>query len=160
MKNVTQDQIIEAARQWVGTPYVHQARGPKGPEGGTDCVGLLIAVATELGIIEQGYDPTGYSWITDGTQLRVELSRWAECVAFSDTAQDYAFWAEVIQPGDIAVFNVMRHPQHTAFVSKIDYGNGGTFIGMIHAYDPAKKVVEHIFDERWFSRLTSVWRLR
>jgi hypothetical protein len=139
---------------------VHQARGPKGENGGTDCVGLLIGVAVELGIIEASYDPTGYSWETDGSQLRAELEKWATLVAFSDVRQPLDFWLESLSAGDIAVFKVVGLPQHTAFVSEIDYGVSGSFFGMIHAYNPAEKVIEHILSDRWVGRLIEVWRLK
>lgn len=160
MSNPTPEQIVAAARSWVGIPYRHQARGPKSPDGGVDCVGLLIAVAIELGLIEEGYDPTGYAWETDGTQLREELSKWADLIAFSDGPSPADFWFDVLRPGDIAVFKVTGLPQHTAFISSIAYGTGGPLPGMIHAYNPSKKVVEHLLDERWTRRLVEVWRLR
>jgi len=152
--------IIPLARAWIGTRYVHQARGPKGPEGGVDCVGLLIGVAVELGLIEADYDPTGYDWETDGSQLRQELLKWADIVALSDDPKDADFWLEVLQQGDIAVFKIVGLPQHTGFVSKIDYGTSGTYPGLIHAYNPAGKVVEHNLDDRWFRRMAELWRLR
>lgn len=157
---ITGEKIVETARGWLGTPYIHQARGPKGPEGGTDCVGLLIGVSVELGLIEEGYDPTGYAWETDGSQLRTELSRWADRVAFTDTPLGVEFWHGALKEGDIVVFRVAGMPQHTAFVSSIDYGSGGKLAGMIHAYNPARKVVEHVVDDRWARRLVEVWRLR
>jgi cell wall-associated NlpC family hydrolase len=155
-----QEQVISIARSWSATPYVHQARGPKGPTGGTDCVGLLIGVATEMGLIEEGYDPTGYSWETDGTQLRAELNRWADMQAFADVPQPPEFWLQVMEPGDIAVFTVAGMPQHTGIITIIDYGISGMMPGLIHAYNPAKAVVEHNLDTRWFRRMTEIWRLR
>lgn len=160
MRRPTPTQIVEAARGWLGTPYVHQARGPKGAEGGTDCVGLLIGVAVELGLIEEGYDPTGYSWETDGSQLRLELSKWAEPIALVSEPEGAEFWFEIIRPGDIAVFRVTGLPQHTGFLSEIDYGVSGTYPGLIHAYNPARKVVEHTLSDRWLRRMIELWRLR
>lgn len=160
MRKPTPTEIVNAARSWIGTPYVHQARGPKGPEGGVDCVGLLIGVSVELGLIHPDYDPTGYSWETDGSQLREELSRWAEVVAFTDEPKGLDFWLDALRPGDIAVFKVTGLPQHTAFVSEIDYGASGTFPGLIHAYNPARKVIEHNLDDRWLRRMIELWRLK
>lgn len=156
----TPEAIVACARTWTGTRYVHQARGPKGPEGGTDCVGLLIGVAAELGIVAPDYDPTGYDWETDGTQLRAELSTYSDLVAYSDVSQEIDFWLEVLQPADIAVFKIVGLPQHTGFVTEIDYGTSGTFPGLIHAYNPVGQVIEHILDERWTKRLIELWRFR
>ena len=152
--------VAAAARTWVGTPYLHQARGPKGPDGGTDCVGLLIGVAKELGIIQGDYDPTGYDWETDGTQLAEELAKWADLQIVTDDPFPLSFWEERLQEGDILVFKVVGLPQHTSFVTKIDYGGGVVVPGMIHAYNPQEKVIEHRIDDRWAGRLIQQWRLR
>lgn len=160
MSNPSPNQIVESARSWLGTRYVHQARGPKGPEGGVDCVGLLIGVSVELGLIDSGYDPTGYSWETDGSQLRKELSRWADLVTNVSSPMGLDFWERYIRPGDIAVFKVTGLPQHTAFLSEIDYGVSGKAPGIIHAYNPSRKVIEHSLDERWVRRMIELWRLR
>jgi hypothetical protein len=141
--------LAALARSWVGTPYHHQARGPKGPDGGVDCVGLLIGVAREAGLIGDGYDPHGYAWETDGSQLERELGRWAEPVAQAEA-----------RAGDVAVFRVAGCPQHAGFLSLIDYGRGLKTFGLIHAYNPLGEVVEHRLDERWVRRLVALWRLR
>ncbi len=152
--------LTTLARSWIGTPYHHQARGPKGPGGGVDCVGLLIGVSVEAGLIGTDYDPTGYAWETDGTQLQAELSRWADLVAFSEAEDGLGFWEAVAQEGDIAVFRVAGLPQHTGFISVIDYGQGVTALGLIHAYNTLGKVVEHRLDDRWARRMIGLWRLR
>lgn len=43
---VTRDDIVAAARRWLGTRFRHQGRGPAG----VDCAGLVIKVAHELGL--------------------------------------------------------------------------------------------------------------
>lgn len=154
------NQIVTLARGWMDTPYHHQARGPKGPDGGVDCVGLLIGVSVEAGLIEEGYDPTGYAWETDGSQLQAELSRWADLVVFSNEPEGVDFWQEFAQEGDVAVFKVAGLPQHTGFITSIDYGTGGSALGLIHAFNTLGKVVEHRLDERWARRMIQLWRLR
>lgn len=42
----TGDQVVAAARTWIGTPYLHQARC-RGA--GTDCLGLVLGVWKDLG---------------------------------------------------------------------------------------------------------------
>lgn len=152
--------IVASARRWVGTPYRHQGRGPRGPNGGVDCAGLLIRVAVELGIAEPGYDPSGYAWETDGSQLRAELSRWAALLASADYPQGIEHWRDIVQSGDIVVFMVVGLPQHAAIVSAIDYGVSGMAPAIIHASNPVGRVVEHRLDERWARRIWQVWRLR
>jgi hypothetical protein len=45
----TPELIVEAARSWVGTPFMHQ-QSLKGV--GVDCVGVILGVGRELGILE------------------------------------------------------------------------------------------------------------
>ena len=56
--DVTRDQIVSQAREWIGTPYHHQAR-VRGA--GVDCIGLLICVCRELGLVAPDFDVNGYA---------------------------------------------------------------------------------------------------
>ena len=49
---VTQEDIINQARTWLGTKYHHQGRLKKSSrgDGGVDCIGLVIGIIDELGI--------------------------------------------------------------------------------------------------------------
>ena len=132
--------VVEIAREYIGTPYIHQAR-VKGH--GIDCAGLLICVAKELGVCPADYDSNEYAWLTDGAQLISELEKWCSRIANGQ-----------LEPGDIAVFDVIGSPQHAAFI-----GDHPTGLSMIHAYPVAGEVIEHRFDERWKGRLLSRWRL-
>lgn len=62
----TPDDVIAAARGWIGTPFKHQHRA-KGI--GVDCAGLVIGVARELGLVEPTWDVTGYGQVPDGVTL-------------------------------------------------------------------------------------------
>jgi uncharacterized protein YijF (DUF1287 family) len=57
--------------------------------------------------------------------------------------------------GDIALFNMEGNPQHLGIIS--DYG--GASLGIIHAYAPARAVVEHVLDASWQSRIIGVFRV-
>ena len=46
--SVTRQEVVREAREWLGTPFHHQAR-EKGV--GTDCGGLVGGVAVALGIV-------------------------------------------------------------------------------------------------------------
>ena len=48
--------VVAAALAWTDTPFHHQAR-LKGV--GVDCVGLVIGVARELGLIAPDFDVVG-----------------------------------------------------------------------------------------------------
>lgn len=149
--------VAAAAEEWLGTPYHHQARGPKGEA--VDCVGLLIGVAQELELIVGDYDPTGYDWETDGSQLQVELSKWAELVAEAESPVSLDDWEELIEPGDIGVFRVAGMPQHTAFFTRKSYGLQVLPV-MIHASNSEGSVVSHRMDRKWSKRLFQLWRLK
>jgi len=120
----TRAQIVNAARQWLETPFHHQAR-LKGV--GVDCVGLVIGVARELGLIASDFDVTGYPRSPNGRTL----------LAIADqhmTPIDQA----AMQPGDVVVVSFDRDPQHLGIVG--DYRHGG--LSIIHAASQAGRVIE------------------
>lgn len=139
--------IVTQARTWLGTPFHHQAR-LKGK--GCDCLGLIIGVVDELGLVDSrgqplaGYDEVSYSKEPDGAYLTQKLT----------ALLDEAPLAEA-SAGDLALFTVRDNPQHLAFLT--DYEGG---LGMIHCYAQARRVVEHRLDEDWKQRLVKVFRWR
>jgi hypothetical protein len=58
-----------------------------------------------------------------------------------------------ISPGDVLLLRIDESPQHLAIVS--DMNNG---LGIIHAYAPARAVVEHVLDEWWQERIEAAFR--
>jgi NlpC/P60 family putative phage cell wall peptidase len=142
MKN-KQEQIVTQARTWLGTPFHHQAR-LKGV--GCDCLGLVVGVVDELGLKDKNgqslaaYDEIAYSKEPDGAYLTQKLTDLLEEV-------------QVAQAGDLALFSVRDNPQHLAILT--DYEG---VLGMIHAYAPTRRVVEHRLDADWNSRLVKVFR--
>jgi hypothetical protein len=103
-------------------------------------------VVDELGLRDKNgrslaaYDEIAYSKEPDGAYLTQKLTDLLEEV-------------QVAQAGDLALFSVRDNPQHLAIVT--DYEGG---LGMIHAYAPARRVVEHRLDDDWNSRLVKVFR--
>jgi hypothetical protein len=67
----TRAQVATQARAWIGTPFAHQhrARGV-----GVDCVGLVIGVARELGLVPSCFDVTGYGSVPDGVALPAQCA--------------------------------------------------------------------------------------
>jgi NlpC/P60 family putative phage cell wall peptidase len=128
--------LVTFARSYIGTPYFHAGKSRHG----CDCVGLLLAVAEEAGVLT--YTPPGYSagWV-DPDRLLSEIERFADSVEFGP-----------VQDGDIGVFTIAGNPQHAAILT-----GSGT---MIHAYQTVGKVVEHALAGAWERRLVGVWRLR
>lgn len=145
------DDIVAAARGWLGTRFHHQGRLKKtaAHNGGVDCLGLLIGVAGELdlrlldGSPAVALDSTDYTHTPDTEYLRRQLLRALEPIPGDG----------IIAPGDILLFRIDHFPQHLAIVSDMPSG-----LGIIHSYAPARQVVEHCFDDWWKSRVQSAFR--
>lgn len=127
------EDIVVAARRWLGTSFHHQGR-VRGV--GVDCAGLVIGVARELGLMD--FDVTGYGHRPDDQEMerlvRVHLAE----IPLADAA-----------PGDVLLLLIDGRPQHLGIL---------TDIGLIHAYAPARKVVEHRIDEVWPARIRAAFR--
>ena len=127
------EQMIEAARACLHTPFHHQGRAPGV---GLDCIGLVIVALRSAGRYVQ--DRTDYSRRPDGKSLVAALE--------AHGAQR----AEAIEPGDVLLFRYDRQPQHVALAT-----GPGT---MIHSFAPAGKVVETAIGDYWRRRLTGIYR--
>jgi NlpC/P60 family putative phage cell wall peptidase len=130
---MTADDYVQAAREWVGTPFVHQGR-MKGRA--VDCIGVVYCVAREFGMVGPEV-MTAYEREPDGNLLREGLN--AHMVRIPAPAQ----------PGDIILFRFARFPQHVAVY---------TGRNIIHAYERVGKCVEHIYDKRWLKRYVGAYR--
>ena len=101
-----------------------------------------LALTDKHGQPLAGYDEVTYSKEPDGAYLIDKLTALLDEVPLAEA-----------QPGDLALFNVRDNPQHMAFLT--DYENT---LGMIHAYAPARRVVEHRLDADWQQQLVKVFR--
>lgn len=120
----TRAQVAEQARDWIGTPFAHQhrARGV-----GVDCVGLVIGVARELGLVPACFDVTGYPTTPDGATLP------AQCAAVMQPIT-----REEMGEGDVVLVAWQGGPpQHLGIVCT--YRHGG--LAMIHAENRAHRCV-------------------
>ncbi len=149
--NSFQASIVNQARTWLGTPFVHQAR-LKGK--GCDCLGLIVGVVDELGLTDESgrllssYDEINYSKEPDGKYLIQKLSQILDEPSVTVNPSE-------IKAGDLALFKMGNNPQHLAIIT--DYEGG---LEMIHCYAQARKVIEHRFDEDWQKRLYKVFRIK
>jgi cell wall-associated NlpC family hydrolase len=135
--------IVAAARDYIGVPFVHQGRS----RFGLDCLGLLVRVAHDCDLRLNGAplwlrDEGGYGHYPDADYLRAQLEA-------------------VLQPAKTLFAGgvvLMRHDctaRHLGVVG--DYAAGGG-LSLIHAYAPAKAVVEHRLDDEWRARIVAKWR--
>lgn len=141
MKN----QIVNSARGWLGTRFHHQGRLKKSEnnKGGVDCLGLLIGVSAELNLPFTEQDETSYSHSPDTQKLREKLAHSLQEINISE-----------INSGDILLLNIDGQAQHLAIVS--DMADG---LGIIHAYAPARAVVEHALDAWWREKIVAAFRV-
>lgn len=142
--------IVTCARSWVGTRFAHQGRRKQNGQdkGAVDCLGLLIGVAEELQLERNGKrlsecDERDYGHLPDENKLMTSL------VAHLQPIEKSGMIA-----GNVLLLEVDGKAQHLALVS--DYEAGG--FGMVHAYAPARKVVEHVLDASWMNRIRAVFR--
>lgn len=140
--------LIDEARKYLGVRFCHQGRSKIH---GVDCLGLIICIAQTLelksrqGVSLHQCDQRIYSRMPDKTALHNALEKHLNKKSLHQ-----------MMPGDIALMEFDNNPQHLAIIS--DYGTENN-LGCIHAYAPAKKVVEHRLDEHWQSKITNLFRL-
>lgn len=148
---MTGDDIVTAARGWLGTPYHHQAAA-KGA--GCDCLGLVRGVYEEL-YGRTAETPPSYS------------RDWAEA-ASSETMLEAArrHLVEVpyadARPGDVLIFRLRSGAmaKHAAILSAGALSSGGAAgdgCRMIHAVEGAPACEVHL-NAWWRRRVAAVFR--
>jgi NlpC/P60 family putative phage cell wall peptidase len=133
-------QVVDCARGWLGTPYKHQHR-LKGL--GTDCLGLLIGVYSEIiGAPDATIPSYSSSWGEAGLEENM-----------LDAANQYLIKKEIgsYEIGDVLVFRMKRAfiAKHCGIVSDSDK--------MIHAYHGHGVVESHLVPW-WTSKIAGVFK--
>lgn len=144
----TRAQIVEEARTWKGTPWMHQ-QAVKGV--GADCVAFIEAVALET--LATGGDVSfakDYSRSEDGATM---LRLLAEHMEQIDPAEAL--------PGDVLalIAEDLRRPsipRHMVIVTEVRESPRTRYV--IHASEHG--VREHRMDAHWERRVHSAWRAR
>ena len=138
------NKIIDQARTWIGTEFIHQGRSKKNEKynGACDCIGLIVGVLKELDNPIYKYDVTNYSRLAVGKRL-IEIM------------DNYFPEASELEEGLIGVFKFNNLPQHVGFISKLPDGRWG----LIHCYQGANKVVEHELTKPWQNRLLKLYKV-
>jgi hypothetical protein len=112
---------------------------------GLDCVGLLLAVASDVGYDEApSFDPVSYSRRPDGVTLTSILR--ASLVPVQEVREGnvVAFWIDVSD-----------RPTHVAIIGKHPSIEGE--FSLIHSHARVRKVVEVTFDSYWRSRVAETY---
>lgn len=137
---VSATDVVSAAREEIGTPWVHQGRLPGLA---LDCAGLVIVTARRLGLVPVDFDRGGYGRMPDGTLLDV-------CRAHMQRMSRPSL-------GAVAVLIVDALPQHLGIVG--DYRHGGW--SLIHACSDASP--PRVVETRWMlarnNRVAALYRL-
>lgn len=133
---MTRDEIVDAARLWLGTPYHHQAslRGV-----GCDCLGLVRGVWRDLcGAEPETPPPYSPSWAESLRQ---------ETLALAAARHLRSLAATEARPGDVLLFRWREHlpAKHCAILAGPDR--------IIHAHDGAS-VAEVAFTSWWRRHLS------
>lgn len=144
--NAVREAIVIEARQWIGTPFAHQA-SLKGI--GCDCIGLVSGVGRALGFkdAERFRDDTrfrGYARTPEPKMLAAAVAEYLDPVDFEST-----------DPGDILLFRFKEEPQHFALLVERGFERY-----MIHCYMQARGVVENRIDEKWRGRIVGAYKYR
>jgi len=132
--------VVQAARGWIGTPYVHQAscRGA-----GCDCLGLLRGLWREIHGAEPEQVP---AYSADWSDPSGEERLWATAARhLSDKKQENA------APGDVLLFRMRDGGVAKHVGLQADCGPAPTFI---HAYS-GRGVVESPLTPPWARRLVA-----
>lgn len=129
-------EVVDAAREELGTRWLHQGRAPKK---GIDCLGLIVVTALKLGYTVE--DQIDYMTNPDSEKLIRECTRQLEKIDLEEAST-----------GDILTFffTNSQRPYHFAIMTSPRT--------MIHAYAISKKVIEHSIDDYWLARRAHAFR--
>lgn len=133
---IKRSDIVNLARTWIHTPYLHQGRTRQG----IDCAGLVIRIFQDEGLTD--YDVNGYSRTPSDAMMRRVLK---------DICVEVLF--DQLKPTDIMHMSFERQPRHLAIVTMINP------IRILHADSEAGEVVEHLLDNKWKTRFRGAYRV-
>lgn len=138
--------VVDAARDYVGTPYRHQGRLMGA---GIDCVGLIIMAGADAGV------------------LTITREEWAEFAAYSRTPNPAKMGEAMakflvpldVAPGELGPDGSIAWMEWRAGLP-MHLGIAATYEGrrtLIHAYEHVGRCVEHGFVAEWPGRVVSWW---
>lgn len=117
----TQQDVVQTARDWLGVRWQHQGRS----RSGVDCVGLVIRVAHECG--RSRFDALDYKRVASDERMLLTAD---ELLVRRPGVAD-------LVAGDVVIMQFDQQ-RHMGILAPYIYGG----LSLIHAYAPARKVVE------------------
>lgn len=147
----TDQDIVAAARECVGTAWEHQGRSV---QKGIDCVGLIICIGRSLGLRLK--DNKNYSRRPDGVTLVKEFDD--QLVPLGGHICDAPCREEhdlTLAPGRVVVFCTRRRrmPTHVGIITPWPHGG----LGMVHVYLDVGECVEGPLDAYFLDVLHKVY---
>ncbi len=147
--DISADQVVKLARDWLGTHYCHQASTKSV---GTDCLGLIRGVYRSLYGREPA-DPPPYT--PDWNERHWQGQRWS-ALRHGDPLLEAARAHLVLRAegrpeiGDVLIFRVNRHgpAKHCGILSEPER--------FVHAH-AGQCVAEAPLNRWWYSRLAGVF---
>jgi NlpC/P60 family putative phage cell wall peptidase len=136
--------IVQIARAWIGTPYIHQA-SLKG--GGCDCLGLLLGIWRELrGPLPEAPPPYAPDWSEASGEETLYRALARHLIEIDPRALGF---------GDVALFRVLRGgpAKHCGIVAAKD-----GHLTLIHARQN-RRVAEERLAPFWHTKLAHAFRL-
>lgn len=131
----TADAVVQEARTWVGTPFLHQGR----TRTGIDCVGLPIVVLQRLDAVPPDFEIRDYP--RQPFQGELEQRLMTHCRRLPEPV-----------PGALIAIQWQRSLAHVALYTDTDT--------LIHAFERRGQVIEHGFRGMWRTRYaTGAWAL-
>lgn len=128
--------VVTAARGWIDTPFLHQAR-ERGA--GVDCIGLVLGVAHELGIWPGHFDYRDYGPQPHNGLLLARMRQ--HCMEIP---------LEQASPGCVFLMRWWDEPHHVAIFADET---------IVHAAASFKRVVEQGYRGKWPKRTQHAFRL-
>jgi cell wall-associated NlpC family hydrolase len=128
--------ILAEARTWLGVRYMWLGRDRQG----IDCVGLPLCVGKNVGLTT--FDSRAYGRDPQPRQLVEGLAK----AGFT--------FVRAIEPGDLALLKVHNQPRHCGIVEHDATGR----IFLLHAWEPAGKVIREPYYPERYGRLSLAYR--
>lgn len=123
---VTRPQIVATAKSFIGVPWKHQGRSRRS----VDCVGLVYAVAAEMGVLPPALEIPPYRRVPDGSVQ-----------GYFDAHMDRRPKSG-LKPGMVLLHSFLSSPFHASILVAPETGT------IIHAYARHRRVVIDLFKGR------------
>ena len=134
-------EVVKAAKSFVGAKWVHQGRRPDG----MDCAGLVVLTGKKAGLLDDSYvDYTNYRRQPDGNSFKAQFDKYATRTV----------WTKA-QEGDILIFGKGVYNFHCGILF---FKHDKPY--MIHGYSESGLIMEQPLTEHWFNRMTLVYKYR